>query len=99
MRRLITLVAAAALAVVLIPAAALANGNGAGGVTGPAFYVDGELYRTGGIDELEGHFDPVTVRLVEYQLGVPLERLALGIKCARIGRVRDLLYTDDNLHS
>ena len=25
-----------------------ANGNGAGGVTGPAFYVDGQLYRTVG---------------------------------------------------
>jgi hypothetical protein len=33
-----------------VPGAALAagNGNGAGGVTGPAFYVDGELYRTVG---------------------------------------------------
>jgi hypothetical protein len=47
-RKLIALLAAAALAVVLLPAAALAAGNGAGGVTGPAFYVDGELYRTVG---------------------------------------------------
>lgn len=28
--------------------AASANGNGAGGVTGPAFFVDGEMYRTVG---------------------------------------------------
>ncbi len=48
MRRLITTLAAAALAVALVPAAALANGNGAGGVTDAAFYVDGELYRTVG---------------------------------------------------
>lgn len=48
MRRLLTLLAAVALATVVVPAAALAAGNGAGGVTGPAFYVDGELYRTVG---------------------------------------------------
>jgi len=47
MRRhaLITLIAAAVLA---IPSTALAAGNGAGGVTGPSFYVDGQLYRTVG---------------------------------------------------
>jgi hypothetical protein len=33
-------------ALLLLPSAAAAAGNGAGGVTGPAFYVDGELYRT-----------------------------------------------------
>ena len=49
MKKLITttvIVTAAAFA----PAAASvsAAGNGAGGVTGPAFYVDGELYRTVG---------------------------------------------------
>jgi hypothetical protein len=48
MRKLLSLIAAAALAVVLVPSAALADGNGAGGVSGPAFYVDGELYRTVG---------------------------------------------------
>jgi hypothetical protein len=37
---------AAALAVAALPATALAQG--AGGVTGPAFYVNGELYRTVG---------------------------------------------------
>ena len=47
MRKTITMLFAAAL--VAIPATALAApGNGAGGVTGPAFYVDGELYRTVG---------------------------------------------------
>jgi hypothetical protein len=35
-------------ALLAVPATALAAGNGAGGVTGPAFYVDGELYRTVG---------------------------------------------------
>ena len=35
-------------ALVLLPGAAAAVGNGAGGVTGPAFYVDGVLYRTVG---------------------------------------------------
>ncbi|MBT6682603.1 MAG: hypothetical protein HOB07_11210 [Chloroflexi bacterium] len=39
-------VAAAAFAVV--GGGAVASANGAGGVTGPAFYVDGELYRTVG---------------------------------------------------
>jgi hypothetical protein len=32
----------------LVPAGAFAAGNGAGGVSGPAFYVDGALYRTVG---------------------------------------------------
>ncbi|MBA4180876.1 MAG: hypothetical protein C0506_09835 [Anaerolinea sp.] len=41
---------AALLAATLLPGTALAagHGNGAGGVTGPAFYVDGALYRTVG---------------------------------------------------
>jgi hypothetical protein len=38
--------AAAVAASVAVPAAA--TGNGAGGVSGPAFYVDGEVYRTVG---------------------------------------------------
>lgn len=47
MRKLIATLAA--LAVIAIPTAALAvPGNGAGGVTGPAIYVDGDLYRTVG---------------------------------------------------
>jgi hypothetical protein len=46
MRKLIFSVAAAIL--LAIPSTAFAAGNGAGGVTGPAFYVDGELYRTVG---------------------------------------------------
>jgi hypothetical protein len=38
-----------AVALAAIPAAAIAApGGGAGGVTGPAFYVDGEMYRTVG---------------------------------------------------
>ena len=43
-RRLFPL--AAALAVSGVLAAGAAAGPGAGGVTGPAFFVDGELYRT-----------------------------------------------------
>ena len=49
MKKLIT--ASAIVAAALSPAAlvgAVGNGNGAGGVTGPAFYVDGEMYRTVG---------------------------------------------------
>lgn len=42
---MLTLMGAALL---LVPGAALAAGNGAGGVSGPSFYVDGELYRTVG---------------------------------------------------
>ena len=45
MKRAIAIVALA-LGAVLVPTTALAAG--AGGVTGPAFYVDGELYRTVG---------------------------------------------------
>jgi hypothetical protein len=47
MRR-ITLLIMVVAALMAVPGTALAagNGNGAGGVTGPAFYVDGELYRT-----------------------------------------------------
>jgi hypothetical protein len=49
MNKLIASVSIAA-ATVLAPMSAVvaANGNGAGGVTGPAFYVDGDLYRTVG---------------------------------------------------
>jgi hypothetical protein len=47
MRRIALLIAVVA-ALLAVPGAALAAGNGAGGVTGPAFYVDGELYRTVG---------------------------------------------------
>ena len=48
MRRnpLILLLLSAAL--LLVPSAAAAAGHGAGGVTGPAFYVEGTLYRTVG---------------------------------------------------
>jgi hypothetical protein len=46
-RQLIATTAVAA-AVAVAPAAASAAGNGAGGVSGPAFYVDGEMYRTVG---------------------------------------------------
>lgn len=44
------LIAAAVAATALAPAglAAAASDNGAGGVSGPAFYVDGALYRTVG---------------------------------------------------
>ena len=47
MRRL-ALMAMVAGALLAVPGTALAAGNGAGGVTGPAFYVDGDLYRTVG---------------------------------------------------
>ena len=45
MTRLVPLIIAAVLAAI---AASSAAAGGAGGVTGPAFYVDGELYRTVG---------------------------------------------------
>ena len=41
-------IAAAAAIAPLSTSVVSADGNGAGGVTGPAFYVDGELYRTVG---------------------------------------------------
>jgi len=46
--RKLALIAMVVGALLAVPGAALAAGNGAGGVTGPAFYVDGELYRTVG---------------------------------------------------
>ncbi len=50
MKKFITSMTIASAAVLAPTAAAVvsAGGNGAGGVTGPAFYVDGELYRTVG---------------------------------------------------
>jgi hypothetical protein len=45
MRRLLVATMASSLAATAIATAALA-GPGAGGVSGPAFYVDGQLYRT-----------------------------------------------------
>ncbi len=48
MKKFIRTIAIASTAVLAPASAAVvsAAGNGAGGVTGPAFYVDGELYRT-----------------------------------------------------
>ncbi len=47
MKRIISLAAAAASVVLVATlSATAASAAGAGGVTGPAFYVDGELYRT-----------------------------------------------------
>ena len=54
---------------------------------------------TGSVDELQSHLDPVGIRLVQNELRVPLERLRLGVERTRVGRIRDLLYTDNNLHS
>ena len=48
MRRLPSILMLLVAALLLVPGAAFAAGHGAGGVTGPAFYVDGELYRTVG---------------------------------------------------
>ena len=44
MKKIATLLGIMSAAVLLVPTAALANGSG--GVTGAAFYVDGDLYRT-----------------------------------------------------
>jgi hypothetical protein len=48
MRRYYRLMASLGAVAVGLSAVALVAANGAGGVTGPAFYVDGELYRTVG---------------------------------------------------
>ena len=50
MKKLLTagVIAAAAAVAPITASVAAAAGNGAGGVSGPAFYVDGELYRTVG---------------------------------------------------
>jgi hypothetical protein len=48
MRRLRIFLTLLGATLFLMPGAAFAAGNGAGGVSGPAFYVDGELYRTVG---------------------------------------------------
>jgi hypothetical protein len=48
MKRNTPIAALMAAALILVLGAAAAAGNGAGGVTGPAFYVDGVLYRTVG---------------------------------------------------
>ena len=56
--KLISMLLGAAL--LLLPGTAAAAGNGAGGVTGPAFYVDGVLYRTVGTPtDLSGSGAPV----------------------------------------
>lgn len=46
-RRMAAMALGAGLSLMMLGAAA-ANGNGAGGVSGPAFYVDGDVYRTVG---------------------------------------------------
>ena len=59
---------------------------------------EGDLAAAGGVDELEGHLDAVGVGLVEDELAVPLERFGFGIQRTRVGRVRDLLDADDDVH-
>ena len=57
-------------ALFLVPGAAFAAGNGADGVTGPAFYVDGELYRTVGTPtDLSGTGAPVHSFDTIYDIG------------------------------
>lgn len=48
MRRSRSVIALVGALLLLVPASVLAAGGGAGGVSGPAFYVDGALYRTVG---------------------------------------------------
>ena len=48
MRRNLPTLALLGAAMLLLPGVAVAANRGAGGVTGPAFYVDGTLYRTVG---------------------------------------------------
>ena len=43
---------------------------------------------TGSVDKLQSHLDPVGIRLVEDELRIPNERLALGIERTRVGRIR-----------
>ena len=50
------------------------------------------------VDELQGHLDAVAVGLVEDELAVPLQGLGGGIQRTRVGRVRDLLDADDDVH-
>lgn len=60
MKRLARLMAILGALVVGLSAVAAASANGAGGVTGPAFYVDGELYRTVGTPtDLSGTGAPI----------------------------------------
>lgn len=60
MRRLTTFLTLLGAVLFLVPGAAFAAGNGAGGVSGPAFYVDGDLYRTVGTPtDLSGTGAPV----------------------------------------
>jgi hypothetical protein len=75
MRRLTIVVALLGAALFVLPGAAFAAGNGAGGVSGPAFYVDGELYRTVGTPtDLSGTGAPVhsfdTIYAIEGQPNV-----------------------------
>jgi hypothetical protein len=59
---------------------------------------EGDLAATGGVDELQRHLDAVAVGLVEDELAVSLEGLGCRIQRARVGRVRDLLHADDDVH-
>ncbi|MGH2528853.1 MAG: hypothetical protein ACRDH0_05915 [Actinomycetota bacterium] len=66
MRRVILVLALALAGAIAVPGAALAAG--AGGVGGPAFYVDGELYRTVGTPtDLSGTGAPADSFDVIYQ--------------------------------
>ena len=50
------------------------------------------------VDELQGHLDAVAVGLVEDELAVALQGVGGGIQRTRVGRVRDLLDADDDVH-
>jgi hypothetical protein len=52
---------------------------------------------TGGIDQLQRHLDAVAVGLVEDELAVALESV-VSVEGTRVGRIGDLLDTDDDVH-
>ena len=58
---------------------------------------EGDLAAAGRVDQLERHLDAVGVGLVEDELAVALEGV-VGIQLPGLGRVRDLLHADDDVH-
>ncbi len=70
MKRLMRASSLAMVALLITATGVLAAGNGAGGVTGPAFYVDGDLYRTVGTPtDLSGTGAPVSSFDAIYDIG------------------------------
>jgi len=75
------------------------RGTHTGGFTIGCHGDEADLATTGGIDKLQCHLHAVGVGVVEDQFSVTLQGVGCAVERTRRGGVRNLLHTDDDVHS